>query len=331
MSSNNQALLNEPNPVSYAPGHDASQDTSESSQSKRTVWNHFTRMDNHDAKKAKCRYCNKVYSNAGSSTSNMWNHIKRAHPKALYTTPVAGPIELFFGASPSVQPYSHDKFKELLTEWVICDSLPFTTVESSYFRKVVHLLNPSAKVPSRDTLKRDIVNMFMEKKEMVRKILRDAPGRLSFTVDLWTSPNIKSFMGITAHWVDNEWSLKSTIVDFIHVQGVHSGRNLATAFKDVCLDFGILDKVNTITVDNASNNDTFLSAFEALCREEGATFTKKSGHVRCIAHIVNIAMQELLRALKSEAFESEEAYLAASDSDPNTTGCVPKLRRLVVS
>lgn len=69
------------------------------------------------------------------------------------------------------------------------------------------------------------------------------PGRISFTVDTWTSPNTHSFLGINAHWINQDWQLTSILIDFIKLSGSHSRENLAKAFIDCIQDFGIQTKV----------------------------------------------------------------------------------------
>src|SRR5947207_10428738 len=74
--------------------------------------------------------------------------------------------------------------------------------------------------------------------------LKNVLGKLSFTLDCWTSTNNVAFLGITCHFVDANWCLKETLVDFIHLSGSHSGENLAIEFlNSIDEDFNILTKV----------------------------------------------------------------------------------------
>ena len=54
------------------------------------------------------------------------------------------------------------------------------------------------------------------------------------------------------------------------------------------------------TTDSASNNDTLMAAIEATCRNQNIDFAKDKNHVRCLAHVLNLAVQDALRALKAE-------------------------------
>jgi len=66
---------------------------------------------------------------------------------------------------------------------------------------------------------------------------------LSFTVDAWTSKNQIPFLGISVHWINNEWKLKCTNLDFCVLSGPHTGENLAQKFLEVLYDYKIETKV----------------------------------------------------------------------------------------
>lgn len=70
------------------------------------------------------------------------------------------------------------------------------------------------------------------------------PGKISFTLDAWTSSNYIPFLGITAHWVTSNWELKSTIIDFVKLEGPHSGKNIKEVFLNSLNNLGITTKVN---------------------------------------------------------------------------------------
>ena len=60
------------------------------------------------------------------------------------------------------------------------------------------------------------------------------------------------------------------------------------------------------TTDSASNNDTMMAAIENTCRNKNIDFTKDKNHVRCLAHVINLAVQDALRALKAENARDDE-------------------------
>ena len=63
----------------------------------------------------------------------------------------------------------------------------------------------------------------------------------------------RGFLCITAHYIDSEWMLNKRIILFKTIDTPHNGKNITTLNKNI--DLGIRDKIFTITLDNASNND----------------------------------------------------------------------------
>ena len=103
----------------------------------------------------------------------------------------------------------------------------------------------------------------------------------------------RSFLCITAHYIDSEWMLNKRIILFKTINTSHSGKNIATLINDEIIDLGIRDKIFTITLDNAYNND------EVIQRLKNSWQIKKDHaklfHVRCRAHILNLIVKDGLK------------------------------------
>jgi hypothetical protein len=93
-----------------------------------------------------------------------------------------------------------------------------------------------------------------------------------------------------------------------------------------------LHRVFSITTDNASCNDTLMQSFANHLRNTPPTplsdgqilvlpvdFTVENGHVRCMAHILNLACQGELKSLQSEGSSVTEDYLF-NEGDPLRPG-----------
>ncbi|GBB97683.1 hypothetical protein RclHR1_30390002 [Rhizophagus clarus] len=151
----------------------------------------------------------------------------------------------------------------------------------SYKRPTIHCcrkssislcLNPIANIPSADTLRRDLNTNFEHIKGTVQHTLQEAPGLLSFTLDAWTSKNQLLFLGISVHWIDKEWNLKCSTLDFCFLSGPHSGENFANKFFDVLQDFNIVMKLLAISCDNAANMNIMLKKLSILLLEKNINF-----------------------------------------------------------
>jgi len=95
--------------------------------------------------------------------------------------------------------------------------------------------------------------------------------------------------------------------------------------------YGIRESINCITADNATVNDEMFLDLELEMRE----WSQENGQIRCLAHVLNLAAQTVLKTLRSEA-EEPEVDLAADDQRDllNNNGVGPattlhKLRQIL--
>ncbi|EXX64064.1 hypothetical protein RirG_146420 [Rhizophagus irregularis DAOM 197198w] len=70
-----------------------------------------------------------------------------------------------------------------------------------------------------------------------------------------------------------------------------------------------------------------MSALETTCQEKGIDFTAYNNHIRCMAHVINLAAQDALSSLKVGYVESEDEIL---NQNKEIVDVIPKLRKLVV-
>ena len=99
----------------------------------------------------------------------------------------------------------------------------------------------------------------------------------------------------------------------IHLEEpVHSGEYLARELLHVTNAFGITGSVFTITRDNAKPNDSMLACFESGNNNVHFTslqpwgFTRKEADVRCMAHILNLAVQDALKSINATPEEVQQ-------------------------
>ncbi|CAB4404859.1 unnamed protein product [Rhizophagus irregularis] len=78
-------------------------------------------------------------------------------------------------------------------------------------------------ISSADTVKTDILKLYKIHQSNMQDLLQNTPGKISFAIDAWTSPNIIGFLG------------------------PHSGANLAKAFAACLQEKKILTKILGIT------------------------------------------------------------------------------------
>ena len=129
---------------------------------------------------------------------------------------------------------------------------------------------------------------------------------MAYTADSWTTANMKhSFLGITAHWIDQGWTFRALVIGFELLKGSHTGDNLAATMVKVLQELGLEKKPFFLTTDNASNMYTMATKLEEKLSSD--VFSATNNHIPCIGHVINLVVQEAInRGLKAEAPEADQ-------------------------
>lgn len=195
-----------------------------------------------------------------------------------------------------LQVFSQAKFRHALMKWVATCDQAYTAPQQDAFIELVKSLNPDARIMSDKTIKADELAEFLKKFDELKRTIAAVPGKISITMDGWTSKNSFPFLAIRGHWLDSEWKYHSKLLDFAYIEGQHTGEKQSAILVDVLERLGIaFGKILAITLDNAANNNTLFDFLE----EYGITAT--SNQVRCMAHIINLSVQDILATLKVPA------------------------------
>lgn len=119
------------------------------------------------------------------------------------------------------------KIDEALMKLFIEDYQPFSIVEDSGFRKFVTELNPSYQLPSRKTISTVLLPaLFEDRYNDVKIQLKDVLS-VTLTTDCWTSLNNESFLAVTAHYINSNFNLCSTLLECKYFHDAHTSENLA--------------------------------------------------------------------------------------------------------
>ncbi|KAL5180319.1 putative AC transposase [Glycine soja] len=288
---------------------------------KSIVWNHFDKIKTIDGQdKAQCKYCKKLLEGASKNgTKHLHAHMekciqKRLHDKGkgqtfLIPKVTQGRQELTAGG------YNEENARKDLACAIIMHEYPLSIVNHVGFRRFLATLQPQFQCPSRNTIKKEIFNVYDFEKSIVMKLLDTNEGRIAITSYMWTASNQKKwYMVVTAHYIDSSWTLQSHILRFIYVPSPHTSERLCNALVECLLDWNIDTKLSTITLDNCSTNDCMIEKIKNKLQlgtliKEGAFF-----HMRCCAHILNLIVKDGLGVVKDgvEKIRDSVAYWIAT-------------------
>ncbi|CAI5927733.1 unnamed protein product [Closterium sp. NIES-65] len=288
----------------------------------------FSEKDVNEARN--CKICKKKISWKGSCTSTGKRHLKRSHYPSLqiwcrrFKDPNK-PDNLTFpdgGWGPDVPDQTAWPWEHAAT-WPRIVQTPdsavtggseaggsrqmsmaaFVTprVHGQQLREGLVLLFAAADLPFRLVECREAYGE-AAREDMRQLLVGDGlAGRMSLTFDIWTGENNVAFMGVTAHYVTSDFQLKQAVIDFRELKGSHTGDLIADELEEVLREWGLEKMLFAVTCDNAENNSRAMRLLAGVpdarpgSRPRHPPLLSRWRHFRCMAHVVNLAVQAALK------------------------------------
>lgn len=257
-----------------------------------------------DGEKVYCIHCDKVLAFCGSNTS-MTYHLQHTHPtkyNTLLSKTVGGQTGNSKQTSLSQFVLRHDKpvstklqtdITNSIAHWIVSGGRPVSIIKDSGLQQVlrVGLQNDEYKLPTRQTIDSIIDRMFQEK-SLKLKMQVSRASAIAITSDFWTSLGNESYCGVTAHWIDSDWSLQSVTLDCIGVMERHFAENVAEIYTNLAVEWHFsTDKLQAIVTDSA-------------CNMVAAVGKTPFHHIPCIAHCLQLSVLHGLKIANTETIFS---------------------------
>ncbi|CAI5516499.1 unnamed protein product [Closterium sp. Naga37s-1] len=143
--------------------------------------------------------------------------------------------------------------------------------------------------------------------------------KVSITIDMWTAPNNKAWLVVIGQWIDENFQLRTMVLEFCEMLGRHGGREMAQVVEETVVQWGLEGRCIGVTTDNTSSN---IAAFRRMSEEGGGQcFFNSRMHFRCLAHVINLAVQAALSGL-SKTDKKKVESLRLTDADWETLQAV---------
>ena len=158
---------------------------------------------------------------------------------------------------------------------------PVSVIEGTGFVNLVATLDPTYQVPSRKHIMKVLHDMNDDVKVHLQAELESVEN-VALTTDHWTSRAIDSYLGLTAHFITQDWELVAHVLTTKEVRERHTAVNVADDLQAVVDDWNLAPKVAGITTDNARNMVAALAQLPWI-------------RVSCFAHTLQLAVKEGLK------------------------------------
>nr|XP_012575278.1 zinc finger BED domain-containing protein RICESLEEPER 2-like [Cicer arietinum] len=260
---------------------------------------------------------------SGASTSHLKRHARGCNQKKLQTVAETRQVIIPFQPSKSSNPfistgvrYSNEKMREIIAIAIMVHEYPFSVVEDDIRMWGFQYANPDFHKVTHKTARNDCLAIFGMEKKILKKFL-ESVSKISLTTDMWKSSHqVVEYMVITRHFIDAGCNLQKRVLGFVKVPPPRRGIDVADAIYKCLKTWGIENKVFSVSVDNASYNDSCLRRLkDNLSLSSKLIFGGSLFHVRCCAHILNLLVQDVLSKIKDTIFNICESVKYVNHND----------------
>ena len=180
-------------------------------------------------------------------------------------------------------------------------------------------------LPSSKTTLSKYVNKRLDTRKLeLTALLGNAQSKISISVDVWTSSNYISFLGVVAHFADASYKQRDVLIAFRDLHGDHTGDRQAGVILNVMREFDFTRNFNCFVGDNASSNHS------TLIRGLGL---EPHHRIRCAGHIINLVVKATLYGNGVSKFEEDLAKAAPLEQFKlyRSRGVIGKLHNFVTA
>lgn len=210
-----------------------------------------------------CKLCKKDYKEVRGVYSNFLKHLQRKHlPEYSKMFPsrendAGEEIDVTNGQSSNektvMQSYAN-RVNFAITKYLIIKcNMPLNLVENSAFRQFMKECHVKWDHVSAKAVEKNILPFFREKVDKSIQQMLNEVGHVTLTIDAWTDKRSRSFLGITAHFIDSNMEPQSCLVDFVRFRSPHTAENIYRTTESILDHANIKEKVFRIVTDNASS------------------------------------------------------------------------------
>ncbi|MGH0163711.1 UNVERIFIED_CONTAM: hypothetical protein FKN15_048799 [Acipenser sinensis] len=194
------------------------------------------------------------------------------------------------------------KLKKRIALYVIEDMLPLSTVDCPAFRKLISEIS-YATVPDRKTFTHYLDKAYDVMEGELKKSFENV-AYVSTTADIWTANN-KSFLGMTAHWIDPATlQRKRVALTCSRFKGRHTYDAVAAEIEQCHAAYALNAKVTATVTDNGSNFVKAFNFYKRSAKSDNDTASEEEG-----VSDLDVTFTDIQEVLSSEEHGDQEYVL----------------------
>ena len=115
-----------------------------------------------------------------------------------------------------------------------------------------------------DAVENKIKNHIKNVKQKINKKLATTAFTVTMSFDEWTSQNSLFMIIMNVIWLDDYFKQHWICIEFVEINDSHSEKNLVFIVYSILMKFNICQKLLTININNAENNDILCHILHVL-------------------------------------------------------------------
>lgn len=170
-----------------------------------------------------------------------------------------------------------------LLQMLACDLQPLAIVEYPGFMNYINSMGAHARLPTKHTLLNTLLPAKYAEVQKTVLVMLSSTKHIALSGDIWLSPTSGEHLYISAHFISNDWELKSVALGMIFLLNQITIDELAERLFQLVEKWQITNKVSCLV----SSRNTKVSS---------AAKMRNWSHLCCFADSLNLAVKDSLRA-----------------------------------
>jgi len=151
------------------------------------------------------------------------------------------------------------------------------------------ILDPAFPIPSNKRIKKEIHIGYTNAIEELKILLENTCESASLTTDLWTAKSKHGYIGVTLHWMIEDFKVYDCLLCMERMLYPHTGTNIISFLKNKVVEFGLEGKITCVVTDNGSNMVNAINQWDNVDR------------LPCAAHTLQLSI--------NRAFQKTNVYI----------------------
>ena len=214
-----------------------------------------------------------------------------AIPEYQYTECVPRKVQKITSYSAKRQ----EEVTQALARMIGANMLPVSFSNSYGFKNFMAVVDPGYRCPCPKSTTKRLELIYKEKRKKIEKEI-EKTASISVTIDGWSSRGQDSYLSLTAHFITDDWEIKSYTLCTHDIEGRHTTENVTAVVVSMQEEGRITNKLIAVVHDNASNMHASSNLLENL---------KYS--VSCAAHNLQLSIKDAFQTVEQFSDEVKKA------------------------